>query len=213
MTNVLQFTLEDYRVKYLSESDYQLSKLIQVIGDISLRINQNYYESLIKKIIGQQLSVKAARTICERVEAICGSFDPTLIKSISDIELRKAGVSRAKILYIRDVADKVLTGEIDLKGLDSLSDEEVISTLTKIKGIGKWTAEMFLIFSLGRLNVLSLGDVSIQRAFRWLNYGKEDKLESYFKKWNPYNTIASLYMWEAVNRGFLEKYETIDDIQ
>lgn len=212
MTNVLTFTVEDEKVKYLSQSDPGLKKLIHIIGNLSVQLNRNYFESLIKKIIGQQLSVKAANTICNRVEAITLGFNPMIIRSLSDEELRATGVSGAKIVYMRDLTEKVLSGELDLQRLETLSDEEVISTLTKIKGIGKWTAEMFLIFSLGRLNVLSVGDAGLQRAFRWLSHNSEETLAQRYDLWKPYNTIASLYLWEAINKGYVDQYRKLEDV-
>jgi DNA-3-methyladenine glycosylase II len=89
----------------------------------------------------------------------------------------------------------------------------VISTLTEIKGIGKWTAEMFLIFSLGRLNVLSLGDSGLKRAFKWLNNNQEENLAQRYDIWKPYNTIASLYLWESVNKGYVDNYIKLEDVR
>lgn len=174
--NTLYFTLEGAELKHLSEADPKLHHLIKAIGPIKITLNKDYYRSLVKSIIGQQLSLKAAQTISTRVEKIWSNFDPETFDSMEDDLLRGCGISRLKIKYLRDLTQKYVSGEVDFTTLHLLQDDEVIKTLTNIKGIGKWTAEMFLIFSLGRLNILSYSDVSIRNGIKWL-YGlsKEDE--------------------------------------
>ncbi|QDP39839.1 DNA-3-methyladenine glycosylase family protein [Radiobacillus deserti] len=164
----LYFTIDHEFIQHLINRDPVLKKLIHKIGTIDITLQQNYYQSIVQQIIGQQLSLKAAATIIGRVEKQWKKFDPAIINELEDDVLRSAGVSKPKITYIRDLTEKHLTQEVDLSQLHLHSDEEVLQQLTSVKGIGKWTAEMFLIFSLGRLNVLSYGDVSIQNAIRWL---------------------------------------------
>lgn len=205
--NTLQFTLENEEVKYLAEKDPNLSSLIHKIGPLDLQLDKDYYSSLVKRIVGQQLSIKAALTIFTRVEAVWKNLDPKRLYEIEDQTLRDAGLSRAKINYLRDLTEKHLSGDVDFSTIQLMDDEQVIQALTKIKGVGKWSAEMFLIFSLGRLNILSTQDVSIRNAIKWLNnMSKEEDVDFsyYFDKWNPYNSVASLYLWEAVNRGLLK---------
>ncbi|MHC0038589.1 DNA-3-methyladenine glycosylase family protein [Pseudoneobacillus sp. C159] len=210
MMNPFILTLEDDRVQTLCKQDELLGKLIHMVGSITdITLNTDYYRSMVRGIIGQQLSVKAAGTIANRVMAVWEDFEPEKLKNVTDEDLRNAGVSWAKIKYIRHLTENVLTGELDFNTLPKLSDEEVIQKLTKIKGIGKWTAEMFLIFSLGRLNILSHGDVSIQNSIRWLfQIPKEEPLDldSLYQKWNPYNSVASLYLWEALDRGIISQH-------
>ncbi|UFU00636.1 DNA-3-methyladenine glycosylase 2 family protein [Radiobacillus kanasensis] len=198
------FTMEDDKVQHLINRDPILEKLIRKIGTIHMKLSQDYYRSIVQQIIGQQLSLKAAATIIGLVEQIWSDFNPELIGDIEDEVIRGAGVSKPKIKYIRDLTDKHLTKEVDLSAIHSHEDAEVLKQLTSVKGIGKWTAEMFLIFSLARLDVLSYGDVSIQNAIRWLyQIEKEEPLEldEFKEKWAPYNSVASLYLWEAINRG------------
>lgn len=206
--NQLHFTLESKEIKYLLEADPKLNRLIKAIGPIHFSLHKNYYQSIVKQIIGQQLSLKAAATICHRLECIWPNYEAEQLKRITDEELRHVGVSRPKIKYIKDLTQKLLNGDIDLSTIDSLSDEEVLHVLTNVKGIGKWTAEMFLIFSLGRLNVLSYGDISIQNTIRWLyQIDKEEPLDLdyFYHKWKPYNSIVSLYLWEALDSGLTKQ--------
>ncbi|WLF29204.1 DNA-3-methyladenine glycosylase family protein [Bacillus altitudinis] len=205
----LHFTLDDDRIKYLSEVDPTLGKLINAVGTVEVLLKNDYYSSLVKQIIGQQLSLKAAHTITSRVEKIWHNFDPHLLHDIKDDEIRGAGVSMPKLRYIRNLTEKHLSKEVDFSSIHLLDDKKVIEVLTSVKGIGNWTAEMFLIFSLGKLDVLSYGDVSIKNAIKWLyQIDKEAPLDldSYYERWKPYNSIVSLYLWEAIDLGLIKKH-------
>ncbi|CAH0344174.1 DNA-3-methyladenine glycosylase 2 family protein [Bacillus sp. CECT 9360] len=207
--NKLYFTIDDDKVRHLSQADPKLKELIEVIGTIDIPLNTDFYRSIVKQIIGQQLSLKAAATIAGRVQEVWQDFNPELLDVLEDEQIRSAGVSRPKISYIRDLAQKHKLKEVDFSTIHLLEDEEVMTTLTSVKGIGKWTAEMFLIFSLGRLDVLSYGDVSIKNAIRWLyQIGKDEPLDldHFYEKWKPYNSIVSLYLWEAINLGVIKEF-------
>ncbi|MEI7027969.1 DNA-3-methyladenine glycosylase family protein [Paenibacillus sp. y28] len=201
----------------LSKADKRLSELIQVIGTVSIFIQDNYYVSLIQRITGQQLSIKASNTIWNRLLDFCPKPTPQSICEIEDKSFREIGISRQKITYIRDLTNKVLSGEVNLSSLPLLNNNDVILELSKIKGIGSWTAEMFLIFSLGRMNILSLGDVGLQRATKWV-YNVEDQvngkdyLEQKASLWEPYCTIAALYLWEGINRGYVDSFDSLDEV-
>ncbi|CAH0255612.1 DNA-3-methyladenine glycosylase [Peribacillus frigoritolerans] len=198
----------------LSQSDPMLGKFIEIIGPLELKKQNDLYLSLVKSIIGQQLSVKAAATIFSRFVVLTNSLvSPEIVLMLSDEALRGIGISYQKIRYIKDLSQKVLEKEIELETLNALSNDEVISTLTKVKGIGTWTAEMFLIFSLGREDVLSLADVGLQRGVKWL-YNADDGKKALIEKgehWSPYRSLASLYLWEAVNLGFVMKYKSFNE--
>ncbi|MEQ6390993.1 DNA-3-methyladenine glycosylase 2 family protein [Bacillaceae bacterium S4-13-58] len=201
------YTYNHPHALHLSEVDPILKKLIEKVEVIDVPLRKDYYNSIVKQIIGQQLSLKAAHTITNRVLQLWGNFDPILLEQIDNDQLRNTGVSRPKISYIRDLTNKHINGEVDLKTIHLLKDEDVIERLTSVKGIGKWTAEMFLIFSLGRMNILSFGDVSIQNAIRWLYKLEKDQpldLQPFYEKWSPYNTVASLYLWQAINSGIVK---------
>jgi DNA-3-methyladenine glycosylase II len=162
------------------------------------------YEALARAIVGQQLSTKAAASIWEKLLAL---FDgrtpkPEEILRRRPQTLRKAGLSNMKVEFLRDLARRVKEGELDLKRLKDLPDEDVIAELIEVKGIGRWTAEMFLIFHLGRPDVTSAGDLGIRRAMQ-LAYGLEElpdlgEFERISEMWRPHRTLASLYLWRSL---------------
>lgn len=177
-------------------------------------ISSDYFISLVRLIIGQQLSVTASRKIYERLVSLTNDdTSPEKILSLPDEAIREIGVSYRKISYIKDLSKKVINNELDLKRIDTRSNEEVISLLTSVKGIGEWTAHMFLIFTLERVNVLAVLDVGLHRRAKWL-YGGEDGKQVLLEKaknWSPYESIASLYLWEIVNSGMIVKYKAFDE--
>jgi DNA-3-methyladenine glycosylase II len=214
---LIQLNTNDKNVKMLKQADSELGKLITRIGNIDVPLRENRFEALVKSIIGQQLSLKAANTIFNKLQILSKEIEPEVLMEFPDEEMKKTGTSSRKASYIKDLCHKVMTGEIALQKLDVLSNSEVISALTNIKGVGQWTAEMFLIFSLGRLDVLSLGDAGLQRTTKWLYQidKKEDGREWLQKKamkWEPYYTVASLYLWEALNKGYVDSFGSIDDL-
>jgi DNA-3-methyladenine glycosylase II len=162
------------------------------------------YEALARAIVGQQLSTKAAASIWEKLLAL---FDgrtpkPEEILRKRPQTLRKAGLSNMKVEFLRDLARRVKQGELDLKRLKDLPDEDVIAELIEVNGIGRWTAEMFLIFHLGRPDVTSAGDLGIRRAMQ-LAYGLEElpdpgEFERISEMWRPHRTLASLYLWRSL---------------
>jgi DNA-3-methyladenine glycosylase II len=214
MTNIFELDAEEERVRRLCDADPRLASLIRTIGPLTITGRIDAFQSLARALIGQQLSVKAAITITERAVAACGGgMTPEAVLAVPEEELRATGVSRPKIGYLKALAQAAADGELDYAELSGLPDEAVVAALTKIKGVGRWTAEMFLIFSLGREDVLSLGDVGLRRAARWRFGGGEPDpvadeaasvdLALLGESWRPYRTIASLYLWEAVNRGLV----------
>jgi DNA-3-methyladenine glycosylase II len=165
------------------------------------------YEALARAIVGQQLSTKAARSIWERLlEVLGGRFPPPAeLLAVDSEAIRSAGLSRAKVAFIRDLAERIDDGRLDVGALGGLSDEDVIAALTEIKGVGPWTAEMFLIFHLGRPDVLSTGDLGIRRAAQ-LAYGLDDlpgphDLERIAEPWRPHRTLGCLYLWRSLDNA------------
>ena len=158
------------------------------------------FETLAASIIGQQLSVKAAATIEKRVRAIIGgALTPEGILTAEPEALRACGLSNAKVKYIRALADRVAAGTMDFDAMVAEPDNEVvIKALVGSPGIGRWTAEMFLIFGLRRLDVLSLGDVGLQRAVRQ-HFGEDETLATLGLRWQPYRSIASWYLWQSLD--------------
>jgi DNA-3-methyladenine glycosylase II len=163
------------------------------------------YGTLVRTIVGQQLSTKAARTIYARLVALFGDNPPTPSEFLAAEEaaLRAAGLSRQKIGYLRDLAARVESGELDLDTLHQLPDEEVSARITAVKGLGRWSADMFLIFHLRRPDVLPVGDLGIRRAAEKV-YGlpglpDADDLRALAEPWRPWRTLACLYLWEALD--------------
>ncbi|MBA2765105.1 MAG: DNA-3-methyladenine glycosylase 2 family protein [Thermoleophilaceae bacterium] len=162
------------------------------------------YGALVRAIVGQQLSTKAARTIFGRLTDLFGDRTPTPAELIATDpeQLRAVGLSRAKAAYLRDLALHVEGGELDLDSLSELEDERVIAELVAVKGLGRWTAEMFLIFHLGRPDVLPVGDLGVRKG-AMLAYGLEalpdsETLERLGERWRPFRSTASLYLWRML---------------
>lgn len=186
--------------------DPVMARLIERVGPIRHRARHlNPYESLLHAVIHQQLSGKAADTILGRFLARVGNGgfpSPDAVLRASDALLREVGLSRPKAAYIRGIAEKALAGEIpSLEECKAMSDEDIIARLTTIKGIGRWTVEMLLIFNLGRPDVLPADDLGVQRGFK-LSHGQRimpnaKQLAHYGMRWAPYRTLATLYLWQA----------------
>lgn len=207
MNNMIVFNEESQAIQHLKQADDRLAYLIDRIGNYSCTLRSNYFEALVNSIVGQQLSAMVARVIRGRLLNLCNTIEPSTILNCSDDALREIGISRTKIAYIKNLSSSVLNKQLDFQNIARLPDREVIAELTKLKGIGCWTAEMFMIFSLGRLNVLSSNDIGLQRAMKWL-YKLEDYpsplvMKEYGEVWNPYCTVASLYLWEVINQNLI----------
>lgn len=192
---------------HLSRHDKKLAPTIASAGLASITPHTNYYWELVDSIISQQLSVKAARSIEKRFQELFDSEfpEPAAILEKSVEELRSAGLSGAKANYVRDLAQHILDGRLVFDSLQTQTNEEIISMLTDVKGIGEWTAHMFLIFSLGRLDVLPTGDLGIRNGIRAL-YGFEDaptpqqiKELAIQNTWAPYESVASWYIWQSLD--------------
>ncbi len=192
--------------RHLSQRDPVLRPFIKRHSPCLLRPHTRYYETLVRAIISQQLSTKVADTICGRVKAIYAPTrfpKPDQILATPDEKLRATGMSNAKVSFLKDIAAKTADGTLKLSRLSRMDDEEVIAMLTGVKGIGVWTAHMFLIFSLGRLNVLPVGDLGIRKAVERL-YGFDhlpnaDEIGQIAGQggWRPYCSVASWFLWRS----------------
>ena len=189
--------------KFLSEDKY-IGPLIKKWGNVQIKKTPRtkYFENLFESIVNQQLSGKAASTIFGRVKKLCkGKISPGVILKISDEKLRSAGLSHQKISYVKDLAYKVKRREINIENNDSLSDEEIIEELIKVKGIGRWTAEMFLMFSLARPDIFPIDDLGIKKGFEKVtgkSWDKEKSAKLAKKHWSPYRTVTSWYLWRSL---------------
>ena len=197
----------------LAKDDPTMAALIERIGEIDIeerlrRRNEerpaDAYGALLRSIVGQQVSTKAARAIYNRVLELFGGKTPSprRLLSVSEEELRGAGLSGRKVEYIRDLASHVIEGELELDRLGELSDEEAIEEIVAVRGLGVWTAEMFLIFHLERPDVLSGGDLGIRKAIQ-VEYGLEEmpaptRVLEIGEPWRPHRSLASLYLWESL---------------
>jgi DNA-3-methyladenine glycosylase II len=197
-------------VARLREGDPTLAGLIDGIGPLDEYARRrsrpdDAYGALLRSIVGQQLSTKAARAIYDRLTALFGGHTPTPAELLgADPEaIRAAGLSRPKVAYLRDLAERVADGDLDLQRLVELPDEEVAAQLTAVKGLGQWTADMFLIFHLGRPDVLPVGDLGIRRAVQLL-YGLDrlpeaPELARLAEPWRPHRSLACLYLWRSLD--------------
>ena len=174
-------------------------------GDLGVTISSDQYGALVRSIVGQQLSTRSAQAIYGRLTDRFGGRTPTPVEVLEDDpeELRAPPASRTRRLrYLRSLAEQVLDGSLDLDHLDRLPDEEVIAELTAVRGIGPWSADMFLIFRLGRPDVLPVGDLGIRRAFmaplRAAGVPTAAEMERIAEPWRPYRTLACLYLWRSL---------------
>ena len=189
-------------ITHLKKSDPILGGIINQIGRCDVRTMPNSFESLARIIAGQQLSSKAADSIFARVKALNGTkpLSPSAILKLSDEQLRGAGLSGAKIRSIQDLAAKVNSRQLQITRLESLKSEEVIAKITAVKGMGPWSAEMYLMFVLNRHDVFPIRDLGIRKAMM-LHYGRrvsEKRMLKIAEKWRPYRTVASLYLWRSL---------------
>jgi DNA-3-methyladenine glycosylase II len=189
-----------------------MARLIDANGaavrrDLARERPRDAYGTLVRAIVGQQLSSKAAATIHKRVLDLFDGHTPTP-KQLLEVDaerLREAGLSRAKAAYLRDLAQHVEDGQLELERLPELSDEEVAAQLTAIKGLGQWTADMFLIFFLGRPDILPVGDQGIRRAMQ-VEYGLRklpdaQRMHKLARPWQPHRTLACLYLWSSLDNA------------
>ncbi len=195
-------------VKHFLRHDKIMWDIINGYRELELNCKRNYFKHLATSIVGQQLSVKSAAAINKRfLKHFKNKLTPELIIKTNLRILRSLGLSEAKANYIKDLSSKILDKTISLKGINKKSNSEVLNELTKVKGIGPWTVDMFLIFTLGRQNVLASGDLGIKKAIM-LNYSLKklptDKNVIRLSKkmnWSPYNSYAMLYLWKSLDEG------------
>jgi len=192
------FEYREAELAHLRKKDKKLGAAIDRMGIIKRRVNPDLFSALVESVVGQQISNKAAATVCGRLDALCGT-DASRLHSLSIEEIQACGMSMRKAAYIKNIADAAINKIIDFDELPQKSDAEIIASLTAIKGIGVWTAEMLLIFSLMRPNVVSYGDLAIRRGMMQLYGLKElskEQFVRYAKRYSPYGSVASLYLWE-----------------
>ncbi len=197
-------------IDHFEKADKKLHKVIKNMDfgkwKKIFKEEQDYFLGLLRSIISQQLSDKASSTIISRFEKLFlnGKITPKNIVKLSDKKLRSVGMSYAKVSFIKDLSSKYLNKEIDFKKIKNMSDEEVSAQLLKVKGIGPWTVEMFLMFSLFRPNIFSHSDAGLRRAIKTLYGFKKEptrsQIEKIVSKWHPFKTYGCLALWEILDQ-------------
>ncbi len=191
-------------IAYFKTADPKIYKLALTIKLEPIEKSQDHFYHLCREIVGQQLSGKVARVIFSRFIDLFpnGVIDPKKVLKLSDKQIRACGMSSSKVAFIKDLAAKVVSGDVDLVRIDDLTDAEVVKHLTSVHGIGPWTAEMFLIFALGRPDVFSSGDLGLTKAVEKM-YGVKSPsrkdLGKISEKWSPYRSYASRLLWKSLD--------------
>ena len=192
-------------LNHFQECDPKIARVIQAIGPFRLKRNRNYFVELCRSIVSQQISVAAADTIFSRFQKLFDGYAPTpeRVAGLKDAQLKAAGLSRQKAAYLKDLSFRFLDKTIRPRQLNYLGNEEIIAQLTGVHGIGRWTAEMFLIFSLNRLDILPVDDlglrVAVQNIYQMKDRPDAKRLRAIGKKWSPFETVATWYAWRSLN--------------
>ena len=188
---------------FLSNKDKVLKKLIQTYRNEYLNLNSNYFHSLINSIIGQQISVSAADSMKTKFFKLKRNITPQTVSKLRTADFRKCGLSRQKILYIRNISKFFLQNKNFIKNINKTSEEEIYNNLIEIKGVGNWTIHMFLMFSYGSSNIFPTGDLvflkAVSKLYKVLLPISERKLKLLYKKWSPYSSQATWYLWRSLD--------------
>lgn len=199
------FLYGETEITYLCKKDKRLKAVIEQLGHIDRTVIPDLFEALLNSIAGQQISSKALVTVWNRIVTNCSPLTPEHIHSLSAEELQACGISMRKATYMKEAAARIVDGRLDLSALQNMTDDEVRRVLCELPGIGPWTAEMLMIFSMQRPNILSFGDLGIQKGLRMIYHHKQitpELFARYQKRYAPYGTVAGLYLW-AVAGGVL----------
>lgn len=206
MSKQITLDMNSPPVQYLCKKDKRLAKVISMIGSITYTTHfDDSYAFLIHEIVEQMLSVKSASTIYNRLVDRCGGeVTPNTVSALSEEQLREIGISKSKASCIKDLTENVVANKLNLSGLSELPDDQVSNKLKAIKGIGPWTAKMYLLFVLDRPDILPYEDVAFLQSFCWM-YGISDRSEqtvkSKCKKWIPYSSTAARFLYRALDAG------------
>ena len=202
------FEYGDTEISHLKQTDALLGAAIDQIGPIERPIKRDLFSSLVSSIVAQQISTKAADTVWLRMVERFGEITPATINSASAEDIQQCGISMRKAGYIKDAAAKVVSGELDIDSLCAMSDDDICKKLSELKGIGIWTAEMLMTFSMQRPNIISWDDLAIHRGLRMLyKHRKITKklFQKYKRRYSPYASVASLYLWAIASGAYGHK--------
>ncbi len=192
------FQYTEKETNYLKSKDKRLAEVIDKVGKIERRVIPDLYTALVHSIVGQQISSKAHQTIWTRMQDTLGGITPDKIAVMSAEDVQRFGISLRKAHYIKDITDKIMSGEFPLEPLYTMTDEEVCRRLCSLHGIGTWTAEMLMLFSMQRPNILSFNDLAIIRGMKIVYHHRKitrELFERYRRRLTPYCSVASLYFW------------------
>lgn len=197
--NIMEiFEYGEREIEYLKRKDKKLGAVIERIGMLEREITPDPFTALVSSVVGQQISNKAAETVWGRFCSLIGTITPENVAKANLSDIQGCGMTLKKAGYIIGIANAALSGDVDFKGLYAMTDEEIIDKLSSLNGVGIWTAEMLLIFSLCRPDIVSYRDLAIRRGMMNL-YGLKDlskeQFERYRKRYSPYGSVASLYLW------------------
>lgn len=197
------FQYGDDAVEYLRSKDKKLARFIDEVGHVNRAMDGDVFTSVVNSIIGQQISTAAARTVIARMNDAFGEPTPEALAAASIDDIQALGLTFRKAEYIKGFAESVVSGEFDIDALREMPDDEAMEYLCRVKGIGRWTAEMILLFSLNRMDIFAFDDLGIHRGLRAIYHHKDvprERFERYRRRFSPYGSVASLYIWEAAHR-------------
>ncbi len=193
----------DQAKAHLEKRDRVLRRIIRAHPDANLRTRGDAFRTLARSIVGQQISVHAAQAVWDRFEALAGSVVPARVSLLEDDAMRAAGLSRMKVAYLKDLAARFHAGDIRPRRWSRMADEAIVADLVRVKGIGRWSVEMFLIFHLMRPDVLPVGDLGLQRAMERLYNGGEaltkEGMREIARPWQPWSSVATWYLWRSLD--------------
>ena len=194
------FEYGDKEIAYLKSRDAKLAAAIDAVGHVNREMMEegDLFAAIVRNIVGQQISSTAQATVWARLVAMLGEVNPATVSAVSPSQLQTCGMTFKKAEYIANLADLVESGSFDLDAVKQMSDVEAIKALSTLKGIGEWTAEMLLLFCLGRPDILSFGDLAIHRGMRMVYHHRKvtrEMFEKYRRRYSPYGSVASLYLW------------------
>lgn len=210
MPEAITLDMNSLPVQYLCKKDKRLAKVISMVGPITYKTHaEDPYAFLIHEIIEQMLSVKAGAKIYSRLETLCnGNISPESVNCLTDSEIKSIGTADSKVLYIRSLTNAVMNGELQFESLVNMKSEDVFKKLTSIRGIGNWTAKMYLLFVLDHPDILPFEDVAFLQTYEWMYKTKDRSRESVCKKctkWKPYSSTAARFMYRALDMGLTKE--------
>ena len=191
-------------VDYLAARDPRLAEVMTVVGHVYRELDDDLFGAVMHHIVGQQVSMAAQRTVWARMQTLLDEVSPATVLAVPDADLQGCGMTFRKVEYLKDFARRVDSGEFDLGAVGRMGDADAIAALASLRGIGVWTAEMLLLFCLGRSDVFSYDDLAIQRGLRMVYHHRKvtrPLFEKYRRRYSPYGSVASLYLWTVAGGG------------